>query len=63
MTLKEFEAQLQEYATNNISAFDGTVQITSVERDDLKLKFKQLSAPDQLEATRVLKVKGVDITK
>jgi len=61
MTLKEFEARLEEYGTNNISAFMGTLQITSIERDDLKLRFKQLSAPDQLEAARILKAKGIDI--
>ncbi len=61
MTLKEFEARLEEYGTNNISAFMGTLQITSTERDDLKLRFKQLSPPDQLEAARILKAKGIDI--
>lgn len=60
MTLGEFKEKLEEYATNNISAFLGKVQITEMEKTDLLQMYGQLSAPDQQEATKLLKGKGVD---
>ncbi len=37
MTLKEFKEKLDEYATNNISALMGAIQITSNERADRRI--------------------------
>ena len=61
MTLKEFEEKLDEYASNNISALMGVIQITQNERDDLVLMYKQLAAADRLAAAKLLKAKGVAV--
>jgi|GEM_PF-2178906 len=62
MTLKEFEEKLDEYATNNISALMGAIQITSNERADLMLMYRQLTAADRPAAEKLLKAKGLDVT-
>ena len=61
MTLKEFEEKLDEYASNNISALMGAIQITQNERDDLVLMYKQLAAADRPAAAKLLKAKGVAV--
>jgi hypothetical protein len=63
MTLSEFKEKLNEYATNNISALMGAIQITSNERADLLLMLKQLAQADRPAAEKLLKAKGVDITE
>lgn len=61
MTLDEFKKKLQEYATNEVSAFMGKVQITQWERDDLVGMLAKLSPGDQAEAKKLLKAKGVEV--
>ncbi len=63
MTLKEFKEKLDEYATNNVSALMGAIQITSNERDDLRQMYRQLAAADRPAAEKLLKAKGVDVTE
>ena len=63
MTLKMFKKKLDEYATNNISALMGTIQITQNERADLMLMYRQLAPADQPKAEKMLKAKGVDIAE
>ncbi len=63
MTLKEFKEKLDEYATNNITALMGEIQITQNERRDLLLMYQELAPKDQPAADQLLKAKGVDITK
>jgi hypothetical protein len=63
MDLAEFKEKLDEYATNNISALMGAIQITQNERDDLMLMYRQLSAEDKRAAAKMLKAKGVDVTE
>lgn len=61
MTLKEFKEKLNEYATNNITALMGAIQITSNERADLRLMYEQLAPADRPAAEKLLKAKGVDL--
>ena len=63
MTLKMFKKKLEEYATNNISALMGAIQITQNERADLMLMYKQLAPEDRPKAGKMLKAKGVDVTE
>lgn len=63
MTLKMFKKKLDEYATNNISALMGAIQITQNERADLMLMYKQLAPADRPKAEKMLKAKGVDVTE
>jgi len=63
MTLKEFKEKLNEYATNNITALMGAIQITSNERADLRLMYEQLAPADQSAAEKLLKAKGVDLNE
>jgi hypothetical protein len=63
MTLNEFKEKLNEYATNNISALMGAIQITSNERADLMLMYQQLAPADRPAAEKLLKAKGIDVTK
>jgi hypothetical protein len=61
MTLQEFQAQVDEYATNNITAMMSTIKVTQNERDDLKRMYALLSSADKPKAAEYLKSKGVDI--
>ena len=63
MKLAEFKEKLEEYATNNITALMGAIQITQNEWDDLMRMYRQLSAEDQPAAAKMLKAKGVDINQ
>ncbi len=63
MTLKEFKEKLDEYATNNITALMGAIQITSNERADLMLMYRKLPAADRPAAEKLLKANGVDVTE
>ena len=61
MTLQEFKEKLEEYATNNITALMGEIQITQNERADLMEMYQQLPTADQPAAAKLLKAKGVDL--
>ncbi len=63
MTLTEFKEKLNEYATNNISALMGAIQITTNERSDLMLMYRQLAPADRPAAEKLLKAKGIDLTE
>ncbi len=63
MTLRKFKKKLDEYATNNISALMGAIQITSNERGDLMLMYQRLAAADRPAAEKLLKAKGVDVSE
>ncbi len=63
MTLRKFKKKLDEYATNNISALMGAIQITQNERTDLMLMYRQLAAADRPAAEKLLKAKGVDVSE
>lgn len=63
MTLKELKEKLDEYATNNISALMGAIQITSNEQADLIRMYRQLAAADRPAAEKLLKAKGVDVSE
>jgi AAA15 family ATPase/GTPase len=60
MSLKHFLDQLEEFATNNISALMGTIQVTTHERETLKEIFLKLSKDEQVAARDALRAKGVD---
>ena len=59
--LQQFQAKVDEYATNNIKAMMGTIEITSNEKDDLKLLYGRLEQKDQPAALEFLKAKKVDL--
>lgn len=63
MTLRKFKKKLDEYATNNVTALMGEIQITQNERSDLMLMYRQLPAADRPAAEKLLKEKGVDVTE
>jgi len=63
MTLKMFKKKLDEYATNNITALMGAIQITQNERADLMLMYRQLAPADRPKAEKMLKEKGVDVSE
>ncbi len=62
MTLKEFKEKLDEYATNNVTALMGAIQITQNEKDDIMLMYQRLAATDRPAADKLLKAKGLDVT-
>lgn len=59
--LHQFQAKVDEYATNNIKAMMGTIEITSNEKDDLKLLYGRLEQKDQPAALEFLKAKKVEL--
>ena len=61
MTLEEFTAKLKESATNNITAFEGNVQLTANELADLKQWWRQLPAGDREKALALVKQHGVKV--
>ncbi len=61
MNLDRFREKLNDYATNNITALLGQIQITANELDDLRLAFGELSPADQTAATALLREKKVDL--
>lgn len=63
MTLRKFKKKLDEYATNNITALMGQIQITQNERSDLMLMYRQLAPADRPAAEKLLKEKGVDVSE
>jgi hypothetical protein len=62
MSLQNFLSQLETFATNNITALMGTIQVTSHERETLKALYVALSKEDQAVAKQALKDKGVDVS-
>jgi hypothetical protein len=58
--LASFLEKLTEYASNNVTAFEGFVQITHNEREDLRLRFARLSEDDQRKALEAMRSKGID---
>jgi hypothetical protein len=60
-SISAFLDKLTEYATNNITAFEGLVQITFNEREDLRLRYHQLSEADRATAREALKANGLDV--
>ncbi len=62
MTLFDFEAKLKEFASNNITALEGNIQLTSNERAELQLMFKDLDAGDREKAASMLKQHGIDVS-
>lgn len=61
MTLKKFKQKLQEYASNNVTALMGEIQITQNERADLILMYNQLDPKDKPKAAKLLQEKGVSV--
>jgi hypothetical protein len=61
VTLNEFKEKLEEYASNNISALMGKIQITQNERSELMLMYKQLAPTDRPAAAKLLQDKGVSV--
>lgn len=59
--LQQFEAKVVEYATNNIKAMMGTIEVTRNEKDDLKLLYGRLEKTDQQTALAFLKEKKIDL--
>jgi hypothetical protein len=59
--LEEFQAKVEEYRTNNITALMGTIQVTSNEREDLKLMYGKLEKKDQVAALAFLNSQNVDL--
>ena len=56
--LQELEAKVVEYASNNITAMMGTIQITQNEKSDLKRFYEQLDSADRVSAAAFVKSKG-----
>jgi len=61
VTLRKFKQKLEEYATNNVSALMGAIQITQNERAGLMLMYNQLDPKDKPKAAKLLEAKGVAI--
>ena len=61
VTLRKFKQKLEEYATNNVSALMGAIQITQNERADLMLMYNQLDPKDKPKAAQLLQEKGVAV--
>jgi hypothetical protein len=61
VTLKKFKQKLNEYASNNITALMGTIQITQNERSDLMMLYNQLDPKDRLKAAKMLEEKGIAV--
>ena len=59
--LQEFEAKVVEYASNNITAMMGNIQITQNEKSDLKRLYEQLDTGDRVSAAAFVKSKGFDL--
>ena len=60
--LDTFLSKLTEYGTNNISAFEGHIQYTHNEREDLKLLFTKLEQNERPKAVDAAKAKGLDVS-
>ena len=56
-----FKAQLQDFATNNVTALEGMIQITLAEAETLKGLWQQLPGDQQPPAKQLAKARGVDV--
>lgn len=56
-----FKAQLEEFATNNVTALEGHIQVTFAERENLKLMWAKLEKAEQPKAKELAKARGVDV--
>jgi hypothetical protein len=59
-TLETFLEKLSDYANNNVTAFEGKIQFTLAEREDLRQRFVPLSADDKAKALAAAAAKGLD---
>ncbi|MFT3842607.1 MAG: hypothetical protein QM723_36795 [Myxococcaceae bacterium] len=60
MTLDEFAKKLKEFATNNISAMEGNIQLTANEVSELRLEWMKLPAADRTSALEMVNKYKVD---
>jgi len=60
MTLDEFAKKLQDFATNNISAMEGHIQLTANEVSELRLEWLKLSPADRAPALELVNKYKVD---
>lgn len=56
-----FKAQLDEFATNNVTAMEGFIQVTFAERENLKLMWEKLTPADRTPALKLAQDRGIDI--
>jgi len=61
VTLRKFKQKLEEYASNNVTALMGEIQITQNERADLILMYNQLDPKDKPKAAKLLQERGVAV--
>ncbi len=60
MTLEQFAAKLKDFATNNISAMEGHIQLTANEVSELKLEWLKLPPADRARALELVNKYKVD---
>lgn len=60
MTLEEFAKKLKEFATNNISAMEGNIQLTANEVSELRLEWLKLPEADRARALELVNKHKVD---
>ena len=58
-----FKATLQEFATNNVTAMEGFIQVTFAEAENLKLMWATLEGADKVQAKELAKGRGIDVSK
>ena len=58
-----FKAQLQDFATNNVTALEGKIQITLAEAETLRGIWEQLPGDQQAAAKQVAKDRGIDVSR
>jgi hypothetical protein len=58
-----FQTMLQEFATNNVTAMEGFIQVTFAEAENLKLLWATLDGTEKAKAKELAKARGVDVSK
>ncbi len=58
-----FKATLEEFATNNVTALEGEIQVTFAERENLKLMWAKLDGDQKTQAKALAQARGVDVSK
>ncbi len=61
--LDAFKAQMQDFATNNVTALEGQIQITLAEAVALKGIWEQLPGDQQAVAKQAAKDRGIDVSR
>lgn len=58
-----FKATLAEFATNNVTAMEGFIQVTFAEAENLKLLWAKLDGDQKAQAKQLAKDRGIDVSK